>query len=146
MFSKFMAVSVLLTVLLVPIASTAAEDTPEARREAVEKYLAIMPLPEMLREMTEEIAKQIPEEQRPHFFDVMNNKIDIPKIEAAAKESLARHLTLAELNHLIAYMEAPEGKSAMKKMKYYMADVMPTMQGEIRRVLAENPPPKPTEN
>ena len=141
MFLRSMLVAALVAGLHFAPVVSAMKDTPEARLAAVDKYLAILPLREMMREMTDEIAKQVPEAQRAHFFDVMNNKIDIEKVEAVARESLAKHLTLAELNHLVAYVEAPEGKSAMNKMKYYMGDVMPVMQGEIRRALSENPPP-----
>jgi hypothetical protein len=91
---------------------------------------------EMRVGMVEEMSKQMPLEERQDFSDFMNNDVRWADIEAAAKKSLATHLTVEEITALAEFMEKPVGKSAMGKMKYYMADLMPIVQTEIKRALA----------
>jgi hypothetical protein len=109
-------------------------DTPEARRSAVRRYLELVPMKAMWDEMIQEVAKNIPDDQREGFVAIMR-KTDLSRLETAAGESLARHLSLKELQAFISFMELPEGQSAMKKMKYYMADLMPVIQSELKKAV-----------
>jgi hypothetical protein len=107
-------------------------DTPEARRLAVRRYLQLVPMKSVWEESIQEVAKNVPANQRPTFVAI-TRQTDLSRLETAAAESLARHLTLKEIQAFIAFMELPEGQSAMKKMKFYMADLMPVLQSELTR-------------
>lgn len=69
------------------------------------------------------------------FVETMGNRVRVDVLEQAARESLARHLSVAELRLFVEFIKCPEARSAMDKMKYYMADLMPIVQQEIIRAM-----------
>ena len=109
-------------------------DTLEARRLAVARYLQLVPMKTVMDETIQEVAKGLQSPQRENFL-VYGKKLDLAPIEKAASESLSKHFTLGEIRTLVAFMELPEGQSAMRKMKFYMADLMPVIQAEMRKAL-----------
>ena len=113
-----------------------ATDSPTTRAAAVERYFASVSMDDLRAGMVEEMSKQMPPDKQQEFSDFMNNDVRWADIEAAAKKSLATHLNVDEITALAEFMEKPVGKSAMGKMKYYMADLMPIVQTEIKRALA----------
>jgi hypothetical protein len=46
-------------------------------------------------------------------------------------------MTVDELQAFIRFMEDPAGRSAMNKMKFYMADVMPIIQKQAISVIGK---------
>ncbi|MDH3999071.1 MAG: hypothetical protein OET90_09575 [Desulfuromonadales bacterium] len=42
------------------------------------------------------------------------------------------------MNAFIAFMEDPAGRSALSKMKFYMADLMPTVENELRMAFVKS--------
>ena len=130
------ALSIYFFVALPCNAQENATDSPKTRAVAVERYFASVSMNELRVGMVEEMSKQMPPEERQDFSDFMNNDVRWADIETAAKKSLATHLTVDEITALAEFMEKPVGKSAMGKMKYYMADLMPIVQTEIKRALA----------
>lgn len=113
------------------------EDTPQKREELVERYFKLVPFSQLIKDSATEMASRLPAEQRLDFIEFMTKEIRTDLLESAAKQSFAKHMTAQELSVFIEFMEKPEGKSAMAKMKFYMADIMPVMQGEIMRVIAK---------
>ena len=128
---------VLSLVVALSCAGTAAAqaDTPEARVQAVDRYFAEVSMRDMLNDMVKEISKQIPPEQRAGFENTLLRNLRLEVVEAAARQSLARHLTVEEIDTFTEFLRRPAGKSAMGKMKYYMADLMPVVQEEIVRAI-----------
>ncbi|MFC5578791.1 DUF2059 domain-containing protein [Lysobacter niabensis] len=117
-------------------ASAQETDTPEARAAAVERYLKAMPFDQLMADIATEMATRMPAGKGDDFVLFLTREVRLDVIESAAKQSLAKHLSLEELNALAEFMERPEGKSAMSKMKFYMADVMPVVQQEVARAIA----------
>lgn len=112
-------------------------DTPEQRHLLVERYFKAVSFGDFQREMVEQMSSSIPPEHQAQFLDTMSNKVRWDSIESAAKESLARHMTVAELSAFLAFVEKPEGKSALSKMRFYMADLNPVVQQEVFRAVAQ---------
>ncbi|MBS0214728.1 MAG: DUF2059 domain-containing protein [Proteobacteria bacterium] len=106
-----------------------------ARQAAAKEYTDVVSMSRMMLEMSQEVTKQMPPDKRDDFIHMMTKEIDLNKIQSVAQDSLAKNFTLKELNAMTAYAKSPEGASAMRKMKLYMADIMPVMQSEIRRVM-----------
>ena len=128
--------AILFTMLVVAGTTTsiaATEDTPEARAKLVDEYFTYMPMSKMMDEMVQEVSKQIPEPRRAQFIDTLTKNMRFEVIEAAARESIAKHLTVTELEVFVAFIKKPEARSAMDKMKYYMADLLPVIQEELIR-------------
>lgn len=113
------------------------EDSPEARQKAVDRYFKAISFHELRQEMFDEMSKRMPDKMSDEIFQRMINKINWDLIESAAKESLKKHMTAEEITVLAEFVEQPAGKSAMKKMKFYMADLMPVLQQELYRVVME---------
>ncbi len=118
---------------------TAAEqslpDTPENRLAAAKHYFEVASMEELMEGMAAEMSKTLPPEQGALFKTMMAKHVRIPVVEEAATKSLAKHLNLAEITLLTKFLEDPVGKSAMGKMKFYMADLMPVIQAEVGRAI-----------
>lgn len=118
-----------------PFASAQAADDLVARQAAAKHYTEVMPMAQMMLEMSEEMTKQMPPEKRDDIVHMMTKELNFDTIQSAAEASLAKNFTVKELQAMTAFAESPEGRSSMKKMKLYMADVMPVIGSEIKRVM-----------
>ncbi|MGZ4993542.1 MAG: DUF2059 domain-containing protein [Methylobacter sp.] len=112
-------------------------DTPEARSELADEYFKLVSFNELIKDAATEIASKLPAEQRLDFIELMTKEVRLDLLETVAKQSLTKHMTAQELNTFVEFMQKPEGKSAMSKMKLYIADIMPVMQDEITRAMAK---------
>lgn len=112
----------------------------DTKNQLINEYFSYIPMKAMMDEMTIEIAKQVPADKRQQFVDTMTNRVRVNVLEKAARQSLARHLTVAELQLFVDFIKHPEARSAMGKMKFYMADLMPVMQMELMRAMKDAPP------
>jgi hypothetical protein len=113
------------------VASDVLSDTPENRAKVVDEYLRAIPVKDLLDDMTEKLAATVPENNREAFRSMLTKHFDLDALVAAEKQSLAKIFTVGELRAMIAYQSTPEGKSSMKKMGAYIADLMPVVQAEL---------------
>ena len=122
---------VLLALIGSAFASDVSSDTPENRAKVVDEYLKVIPVKDLLDDMTEKLAATVPENNREAFKPMLTKHFDLDALVAAEKQSLAKIFTVGELRAMIAYRSTPEGKSSMKKMGAYIADLMPAVQAEL---------------
>ncbi|MFZ8994657.1 MAG: DUF2059 domain-containing protein [bacterium] len=108
-----------------------AEDSKEARTQAAERYLAVVPISQLLDDTFREMSKSLPEALREGFVAQMRIVVRADVLEAATRASLVRHFTVDELNAMAEFYSSPHGASAMRKFGAYMADVMPAVQEEM---------------
>lgn len=113
----------------------AIEDTPANRRQQADRYLAVVPPKDMMAEMAEQIVKNAPPEQRDALHSALTQDLDMEMLIKAMKEAMVKHFTADELGALADFYSSSHGKSAMKKMGVYMAELMPAMQSEVLRVV-----------
>ena len=132
-------------ILILLIAMTAActqsasslPDNPENRTTLAKKYLEVMPPKEMLQGVANKVAPSLSEENRKVFTEVMNRE-DIQKAAYRIMlDSLVKNFTVAELNAMVAFYGSPDGQSAWKKFSPYMDEIMPQIQQEVRKAIAE---------
>jgi hypothetical protein len=113
---------------------TPVKDTPENRKLAAERYLKAVPPRDLLHNMEANVLRRIPEPRRKLFREAISDK----KLEQATYRitlaALVKHFTPQELNAMTAFYGTPEGKSVRGKFGPYMADVMPQIRGELRKV------------
>jgi len=119
--------------------AVAEQDASGTKAQLIDEYFSHIPMKRMLDEMALELSKQLPPARRQMFVDTMGNRVRVDVLEQAARESLARHLSVAELRLFVEFIKRPEARSAMDKMKYYMADLMPIVQQEIIRAMQATP-------
>ena len=131
------ALSLMLAVGCASPAAAQSDDSPEARAKAVDRYFEVVSLRDMLTDMVVEVAKQLPPEDREIFKALILKHVRLEVVESAAKQSLTKHLTVAEINLFTEFLQRPEGKSGIAKMKYYYADILPVVQSEMNRAMKE---------
>jgi hypothetical protein len=107
------------------------EDTQENRSAQIDRYFQAQPPEAMVREIVGKIAAPMPEDQRARFTDLMTKQLDFKELDAAMRESMAKHFTADELRALADFYGSPLGQSAMAKFGDYMADVMPKIRSQI---------------
>lgn len=119
---------------------TTLPDTPENRASLTDRYFELVPFEQLMKDMGEEISKQIPPAMQGRFkeaWEKINTTENTSAIVQTAKKSLSTHLNTSELAAFVQFMENPNGRSAMNKMKFYMADVMPLTQKLAAQALRE---------
>jgi hypothetical protein len=112
-------------------------DTSGNRQAAAERYFAVAPMDNMMKDAIEKTSENLPVEQRKAYVSFMNKYVRINVLERAAVSSMVHHFTVRELNALADFYGSPEGRSAMKKFGAYMADVMPAIQQEMARAIQQ---------
>ena len=112
-------------------APASLDDTPENRTAQIGRYFQAMPPENLLKDIVDKMSSRMPDDQRTIFVDMMTKHIDMAKLETAMREAMGKHFTADELRALADFYGSPLGKSAMGKFGNYMADVMPTIQGEV---------------
>ena len=123
--------SLVLGFFLFSVQNISAEDSKEARTQAAERYLAVVPISQLLDDTFREMSKSLPEALREGFVAQMRIVVRADVLEAATRASLVRHFTVDELNAMAEFYSSPHGASAMRKFGAYMADVMPAVQEEM---------------
>lgn len=109
----------------------AGPDTTENRKAAVDRYLAVVPVSEVVDDISEKMSAQMPPEQGVTMKKIIRDSMDAGVIEKAMRESMAKHFSVGEITALSNFYSTAEGKSVMKKMGNYMAEVMPVIQQQI---------------
>ena len=123
--------SLVLGFFLFSVQNIFADDTKAARIQAAERYLAAVPISQLLEDTFREMSKSLPEDIREGFIAQMQIVVRADILEAATRTSLVRHFTVDELNAMAEFYSSPHGASAMRKFGTYMADVMPAVQEEM---------------
>jgi hypothetical protein len=123
--------SLVLGFFLFSVQNIFANDSKEARTQAAERYLAVVPISQLLDDTFREMSKSLPEALREGFVAQMRIVVRADVLEAATRASLVRHFTVDELNAMAEFYSSPHGASAMRKFGAYMADVMPAVQEEM---------------
>lgn len=119
----------------------ALEDSPANRATEASRYLAATPPTEMFADMAANMSKNMPEAQRQPFIDTLTKNLDIAELSKAMKASMIKNFTADELKALADFYSSPEGKSSMKKMGIYMADLMPVIQAEVQKAMQKSQAP-----
>src|SRR5262245_16457852 len=110
-------------------------DSPELRRQAAERYAQVVDPEKMLADVTEQMAKTMPEEQRERYKTLMRKHVRVEVLKEGMLRAMTKNFTTRELNALADFYGSPEGQSAVKKLGAYMADVMPLIQAEMAHAL-----------
>ncbi len=117
--------------------SAFAADDDNERRIAAERYLQVADVPKMMRDMTRNMAQTLPESQREGFQRLMSQHVRLRVVEDLMLGAMQKHFTPRELNAMADFYGSPEGRAILDKFGPYMADIMPGIQGEMGRAMAE---------
>ncbi len=112
-------------------AHVALEDTPENRAKAASDYLKVASIEDLLNDVTEKVALQLPAPNRELFKSLMTKHIDKAALREATQRALTKYFTVDELQAMTSFYSTPQGKSILKKMGLYTAEVMPVIQSQV---------------
>lgn len=127
---KRTVIAVLLT--LVTCSSVfAIDDTIQNRTVQANRYLAVAPPKDILKESAEKVALTLHPDQQAGFKDLLIKHLNLEKLIVAVTEALVKNFSADELSALADFYGSAVGKSAMKKFGAYMADIMPVLQSEL---------------
>lgn len=107
------------------------DDTPENRAKEADRYLEAAAPREMLDEMTTQMAVAVPDAEKGRFKELLTKHFNYESFTKSMKDAMVRHFTATELAALADFYSSEVGKSAMKKMGAYTAEIMPLVQTEI---------------
>lgn len=122
--------------LLAVAEASALENTEANRLTQANRYLEATPPEEMIAEMSQHMAKTLPEEVRGEFIKLITESLDTTILRTAMINAMVKHFTADELQALADFYTSPIGKSAMKKFGPYMAEVMPKIQKEVTKAVS----------
>jgi hypothetical protein len=114
-----------------------AQDSPELRAKAADRYLKSVPMSAMLEDAYASLAQQMPADQREKFLKDIRSIVRIEFLESISKEKMVKVFTADELNAIASFYESKEGASAMKKFGVYMGEIMPVIQKEMMQAMAK---------
>ncbi len=124
----------LCSILCCALLGFAAEDTPEARREAAKVYLKVMPLDKTLEQVSASVLAQLPAQARAEAKETLA-AINPAPLEAIIMDAMIQTFTLDEINAMRAFYASPEGRSILKKMPQFTNAYMPKMMEEVQRIV-----------
>lgn len=128
----------LLSALIICNAAFAADDTEATRTIAANRYLAAVPLSELMDDLVEQMGKNMPQDKRSQIHKILAENFDFKTFESIIKASIIKHFDTNEINAMADFYSSPVGKSVMKKFGSYMADVMPPLQTEIVKAVKKS--------
>jgi hypothetical protein len=125
--------------LLLAVGVQAAEidDTPATRMAAAHKYLAATDFVTLMDGSIRAGMRGAPDDKKEELFALAKRHIDYERIENICLGAMVKNFTTKELDAMAAFYGSPEGRSAMAKLPAYLGDIMPVLQAEIQRTLAE---------
>ena len=87
-------------------------DTQENRVAAAKRYLGVITIEEMMKDLTANMAQKFPKEKRQKFIELMTKHLDLKAIEQIMLDSLVlvKHFTVKELEAQTSFYGSPEGK------------------------------------
>ncbi|MEO6004854.1 MAG: DUF2059 domain-containing protein [Opitutus sp.] len=141
---RTMTSKIVFAALLSATSAWAIDDSPEHRKQQAARYMEATPPQALFADMAEQMAKNLPPEQRNAFKTTLTKHLDIAAISQAITEAMVKCFTADELHALADFYGSAVGKSAMKKFGTYMADVMPAIQSEMMKATAKTNRELPT--
>jgi hypothetical protein len=132
------AVAAAVLALALIVSDNAVAQTPEGLA-AADHLITVQKPGEMMKDMAASVVARLPglsENQKQAFVAEMTDPGFMARYQAQMRTSLARHLTVEELNALADFYSKPVAASAMKKMGVITAESMTFMQAEMPAMIA----------
>ncbi|HAA75554.1 TPA: hypothetical protein DCE37_10565 [Candidatus Latescibacteria bacterium] len=129
--------AILVAALMCSTTVWSLENTEANRLAQANRYLEATTPAEMVADMAQNMSKNLPENRRQEFIDIMTKNLDLVSLRKTMVDAMVKHFTAEDLKALADFYGSPIGKSAMKKYGGYMADVMPKLQQDVMRAFSE---------
>lgn len=106
------------------------------KEKLANEYFEAIDFEQSMKEAMKEANKgKTPKEQKIQQEILGHVRFDF--LENTAKKALVKHMTTKELETFVAFVRTKEGRSALDKMKFYVADTNQVFAQEWRRAAQE---------
>ncbi|MEM7679768.1 MAG: DUF2059 domain-containing protein [Pseudomonadota bacterium] len=130
--TKTLSIFALWGVLMLPIATFAADDGFEKRLEIAKQIQEVRPVKDQVDGAIDQyIASRIPLTQQASYRRALEKAVSYKALEKISADAYAETFTEEELRAMLDYYKKPESVSAAKKVPQYTGIVLP----EIARML-----------
>ncbi len=110
-------------------------DTDVNRLAMLEEYYQAVPPEDLYNDIFSNLANNLPEGERDKFIKQMKTILPLQTLTDLTTESMMKHFTANEIRAMTEFYSTTEGKSVMKKMGVYTADVMPKIQDLVMKAM-----------
>ncbi len=111
-------------------------DTKENRILAAKQYLKAVPVEDIIEDVVENRALELPEDKRAKFKNLIQEETRLEAVRRIIVTVMIKHFNTAEIEALADFYEKPEGQSILHKYSEYTAELMPAIQEEILQAMS----------
>ena len=128
MFKRFLVVGALALALVLPTIPASAQG---GRREAAEAYARIVDYPLLIEQATTRRAAELPASERQAFIEFITEEVDFEMTRFYAISAMVDLFEASELQALVSFAAAPDGRSALAKLPALGAILTPLVERQI---------------
>jgi hypothetical protein len=112
------------------------DDTPETRMAAAKRYYVTVDIKKLMDRSLRASVANLPEDKRDEVLALAKAHLHVDDLAAITLAALVKNFTTDELNAMANFYGSAEGQSILDKYPTYLAEVMPAILAEVRRVFA----------
>lgn len=120
----------------VPVAAAQGSNDATKRMELAQEYSTLVPVDAEIDKTIEQIALQVPVDQRVLFKSILARTIKADRLRSASELALVEIFTADELQALVDLYKTPQGRSIKDKMPEYQERLQPVLEQMIRDAAA----------
>jgi uncharacterized protein len=121
--------------LSVALVTNAQDTCPKEKTDAINEYMMVNSIDDLMDQMLAEIIKKIPKENHDVFTKIWESAFDKIEMKRAMSSAMCKNFSIGEIKALTQFYGSPEGKSVMKKMPQYMTELMPYTTAVTQRAI-----------
>ena len=106
----------------------------EDKEKAIDEYFKVYPIKEMVFDMSEKVALNLPEHVRPQFIHSMKIDFDWEGYLTQLKYAMRDTYTLEEIKAMTKFFGSPVGRSILLKTGEYSSKTSRFIQAEVKRI------------
>jgi uncharacterized protein len=123
MYNKMLFFIILL--LSIALVTNAQETCPKDKTDAINEYMMVNSIDDLMDQMLVEVLKKIPKENHDIYKTIWKSSVDKIEMKRVMLSTICKNFSIGEIKALTQFYGSPEGKSVMKKMPQYTAELMP---------------------
>lgn len=120
-----------LCLLVCSVAGVYAVDV-QTKQKLADEYFEVIDFEQSMKDAMQEANRGKSSKEQKIQRDILSH-VRFEFLENTAKKALVKHMTAKELETFVAFVKTKEGRSALDKMKFYVADTNQVFAQEWRR-------------
>lgn len=121
----------ILCLVVCSVAGVYAVDV-QTKQKLADEYFEVIDFKQSMQDAMKEANRNKSAKEQKVQADILTY-VRFDFLEDTAKKALVKHMTTKELETFVAFVKTKEGRSALDKMKFYVADTNQVFAQEWRR-------------